>query len=48
MICRSCGNGVVFTDTGWVHVDPAPLCARLVVAWPPPGSDSDEEHEDAA
>jgi hypothetical protein len=44
LVCRNCGGVIVFGDDGWHHRDPQiQPCPGLVVAWPPPSDDHDDD-----
>jgi hypothetical protein len=42
LICRNCGQIVVFGAGGWRHRDADRPCPALVVAWPPPTERDDD------
>ena len=42
LVCKTCGGVLRFTDDGWEHRDPGP-CDRIVVAWPPPSDEREDE-----
>jgi hypothetical protein len=45
LVCTSCHRVVVFSLDGWVHrgEDVPETCDQLVVAWPPPDGDTDDD-----
>jgi hypothetical protein len=42
LVCRNCGQIVVFGADGWRHRDADRPCPALVVAWPPPAERDDD------
>jgi hypothetical protein len=45
LVCRACGGVLDFGVDGWKHRDALRPCDRVLVAWPPPRSEHDEEQD---